>query len=151
MTSHQRIVAACLIGLGAALLLVGIVSGTLLRHIVQIIPTVLALVLVIRRPNVGAYAATPVFMFWICIVVLIWLFLLGLSGIASGHFTPIEIISTFFMAGFSLVGAIKSISLGKALGPRGRLLTFLLLAGVQVGAMWVSFLRPIANRSLGTQ
>ena len=44
-------VVGCLIGLALALLLVGLVSGTVLRHIVQIVPIMVALAVVRRRPN----------------------------------------------------------------------------------------------------
>jgi hypothetical protein len=86
-----------LIGLALALMLVGLVSGTVLRHIVQIVPIMVVLAVVRRRPDWGAEAAIPIFLFWTFIVVLIWLFLLGLSRIANGHYTPIEVISTFLM------------------------------------------------------
>jgi Flp pilus assembly protein TadB len=39
-SSAKRIVLSCLIGLALALLLVGVVSGTVLRHIVQIVPII---------------------------------------------------------------------------------------------------------------
>ncbi len=142
----RRVVVGCLIGLALALLLVGLVSGTVLRHIVQIVPIMVALAVVRRRPDWGAYAAIPIFLFWTFIVVLIWLFLLGLSRIANGHYTPIEVISTFLMMAFSLVGVVKCVQLGRPLPAVGRTLTFFLFAGMQVAAMWVSFLRPIANR-----
>ena len=79
-------------------------------------------------------------------MILIWLFLLGQSRIASGHYTPIEVISTFLMMACSLTGVVKCVQLGKRLPGAGRTLAFLLFAGMQVAAMWVSFLRPIANR-----
>ena len=89
--TEQRTVRSCFIGLAVALLLVGVVSGTVLRHLVQIVPILIGLALLARRPDWGAYAAIPIFTFWALIVVLIWLFLLGLSRIANGHYTPIEV------------------------------------------------------------
>ena len=145
-SSAQRVVRGCLIGLALALLLVGIVSGTVLRHIVQIVPIMVALGVLARRPDWGAYAALPIFGIWTFIVVLIWLFLLGLSRIANGHYTPVEVMSTFVMAACSIVGVVACLQLGRPLRAVGRLSTFLLFAGIQVAAMWVSFLRAIANR-----
>ena len=142
----RRLVVVCLTGLALALMLVGVVSGTVLRHIVQIVPIVVVLAVLRRRPEWGAYAAIPIFVFWTFIVILIWLFLLGQSRIANGHYTPIEVISTFLMMACSLVGAVKCVQSGRALPAAGRALAFLLFAGLQVAAMWVSFLRPIANR-----
>jgi hypothetical protein len=145
-SSARRVVLGCLVGLAAALLLVGIVSGTILRHIVQILPFVAAALLLKRQPAWGAWAALPIFAFWTLVVVLIWLFLLGLSRIASGHYTVIEIISTFLMAGFSAVGAVRSIRLGRSLPVTPRVLMITGFALAQFAAMWVSFLKPIANR-----
>src|SRR5262245_28147299 len=139
-------VAACLAGLALALLVVGAVSGTMLRHVVQILPILLALMLMYRRPALAAYAAIPVFVFWVGIVTLIWLFLLGLSRIANGHYTPVEILCTFVMAGCSLAGLVKAIAVGRPLSMIGRITVVVLFAVIQVGTMWISMLRPIANR-----
>jgi|SRR5687768_9448015 len=146
MTSNSRVVAACLIGLAIALLVVGVVSGTLLRHVVQILPIVLAAAIVYHRPHVGAYAAVPIFLFWSFIVVLIWLFLLGISRLANGHYTLIEIICTCFMAAFSVFGVVKAVTLGRPLQAQGRVLAFIMFALLQVAAMWVSFRPSIADR-----
>jgi hypothetical protein len=140
------VVRACLIGLALALLTVGLASGTVLRHIVQIVPIIVTLVLLARRPILGAYAALPLFIFWTLIVLLIWLFLLGLSRIANGHYTAIEVAMTFVMIGCSMVGVVKSVPLGQPLRVPGRLSIFILFAMMQVAAMWVSFLARIANR-----
>ena len=129
-----------------ALLLVGLVSGTVLRHVVQIVPIVVALGVLARRPDWGAYAALPIFGFWTLVVVLIWLFLLGVSRIANGHYTPIEVASTVVMIACSIAGLVKCLQLGRRLRAVGRLSAFLLFAVLQFSAMWVSFLRPIANR-----
>ena len=61
--SAPRAVLACLAGLAIALLLVGVVSGTLLRHVVQILPLGLTAAILTRRPAWGAYAALPIFGF----------------------------------------------------------------------------------------
>lgn len=142
----EPVVRACLIALALALLLVGVVSGTLLRHVVQIVPIAVALGVLARRPDWGAYAALPIFGFWILVVVLIWLFLLGLSRIANGHYTPIEVASTVVMIACSIVGFVKCLQLGRPLRAMGRLSVFLLFSAMQFVAMWVSFLEPIANR-----
>ena len=139
-------VSACLSGLALALLAVGVVSGTFIRHVVQILPIVMAAFVLQRRSAVGAYAALPLFVFWIAIVMLIWLFLLGLSRIANGQFTSIEILLTVVMAACCAAGIFKSVPLGRSLSAGRRAATFVLFAALQVAAMWVSFLRPIANR-----
>lgn len=55
-------------------------------------------------------------------------------------------VSTFVMVACSIVGAVKSIQLGKPLRVVERLSTSLLFAVLQFSAMWVSFLSSIANR-----
>jgi hypothetical protein len=145
MTAN-RVVQGCLIGVAGALLVVGVVSGTLLRHVVQILPMIIALIVVQRRPGFGAYAALPIFILWVLIPVLIWLFLLGLSKIANGHYTIIEIVMTVVMAACSIVGVVKSIPLGRSASIGGRAAAFVLFAALQVGAMFISFLPSIANR-----
>lgn len=144
--NHRRIVSCSLVGLAIALLLVGLVSGTVLRHVVQILPLVATAGLIARRADWGAYAALPIFVCWIVIVALIWLFLFGLSPVASGHYTVIEIVLTFFMAGFSVAGIVNALVLGKGLPPISKVAMVVLFGLLQVGAVWISFLRPIANR-----
>ena len=147
MESSARVwVVGCLIGLASALLLVGLVSGTVLRHIIQIVPIIIVLTVVRQRPDWAAYAAIPIFLFWTLVVVLIWLFLLGLSGIASGRYTPIEVMSTFLMIACSIVGVVRCVQLGRPLSALGRTSAFVLFASIQFVVMWISFLGPIANR-----
>lgn len=146
MTGEQRQVFAALLVLAVALLFVGTVSGTVLRHVVQIIPAIVALILVVRTPSWGAYAALPLFAFWLVIVILIWLFLLGLSRIANGHYTVAEVIATMVMASASVHGTRRAVSVGKQLAWVPRAVTIVAFGMFQLAAMWVSFLRPIATR-----
>jgi hypothetical protein len=139
-------VTVCLIGLASALLLVGALSGTLVRHLVQILPILLVLALLHGRPSWGAYAALSIFIFWTGIVILIWLFLLGFSRVANGQYTAPEIVLTFVMAGCSISGVLRSVPLGRTVPVLGRIAVFILFAVLQVAAMWASSLRPIANR-----
>ena len=144
--SPPRVVLSCLAGLGIALLLVGVVSGTLLRHVVQIVPLVLVGGLLTRRPALGAYAALPLFGFWLFVVTMIWLFLLGISGFASGTYSPTEILLTVVMASCSTVGAIQCVAVGRPLRASARVLAVVLFLIIQVAAMYVSFQPSIANR-----
>ena len=139
-------VIGCMAGLVAALIVVGVVSGTVLRHMVQIVPALAALVLVSRRPAIGAYAALPIFMFWILIVILIWLFLAGLSRIANGHYTIVEIISTVVMAVCCVQGVARAAPLGRPAPIAARLVTLIAFALLQVAAMWISLTPSIAAR-----
>jgi len=144
--SNERVVLSSLVGLGLALLVVGVVSGTLLRHVIQIVPIIAAIPLFRGRADYLAYAALPLFAFWLLIVALIWLFLLGVSRIANGHYTGTEIAMTVVMAGCSLVGGVKSITLGKPMRPLVRVFTFVLFAVLQVASMMLSLREPFAHR-----
>ena len=70
---QERIVAACLAGVAGSLLMVGMVSGTFIRHVIQIVPALVALAAVTNRRAWGPLMATPIFVWWLFIVVLIWL------------------------------------------------------------------------------
>lgn len=135
----------CLVGLAAALTVVGLDSGTELRHGIQIVPILAALAISLRRPAWGAYAAIPIFAIWLFIVVMIWAFVLGISRVVTGHFDAVELTCTVVMAGFSVVGIVKGASLGRPF--RLRLVAvFLLFAALQVIALKISFLPAISQR-----
>jgi hypothetical protein len=107
----RRIVSLCLATLILALLLVGVVSHTFVRHIVQVIPPAAALVLVARGSAHGPSAAAPIFTFWFGVMVNIWMFLLGIARMFTGTFTLIEIVLTIAMAiacGFGFVAVARS-------------------------------------------
>ena len=95
MTSRTGwIIPACLIGIILSLLVVGVVSSTLLRHLVQIAPLVLALIVAAGSSTRASSVSRPLFVFWFVIMLLIWLYLLGIAKIISGHFTSAEILCT---------------------------------------------------------
>lgn len=140
MTGGTKPIVGALVGLIVSLLLVGYVSGTLIRHLIQITPAVLALVLVIRRVQWAEYAALSVLVFWFLLVIAIWLFLLGIASIVSGTFAPVEIVLTLTIGACSLWGIVGVLRARRA-GIVARVTAFLLFAALQIGALWVS-LRP---------
>jgi hypothetical protein len=146
MPTAHRTVVACLIGISLSLLVVGVVSDTLIRHVIQITPLVLAAALLARGQAWAAYGAMPLFVLWLAIPVLIWLFLLGLSRIASGRFTPIEVVMTFVMAGLSVFGLVVAPRAGRNAGVLARVAAFAAFALLQVVAMMVSFTDAVKNR-----
>ena len=128
--SDARVVAGCLAGVILSLLLVGIVSGTLARHVVQVIPALFALWLVLQRPAIGAYAAIPIFVFWALIMAIIWLYLLGLSDITEGSFSAVEVVLTVVIALFSVWGTERSLHIEREtslIGLSGIAILFLVL------------------------
>ena len=67
----------------ASLALVGVVSHTVLRHVIQVTPLGVALLLLVARSKVGVPAAAPLFAFWLLLMIAIWLFLTGIARIAQ--------------------------------------------------------------------
>jgi hypothetical protein len=146
MSRDQKIIAGCLGSVALSLFLVGIVSGTLIRHVIQILPVVLALIVVKRQSAWGVYAALPIFIFWIFIMMLIWLFLLGIARIVTGHFTIVEIILTILIGLSGIWGIVTVIRYRpNAQFVRG-VLVFVLFTVLQIIAMWISFKRPFVTR-----
>ncbi len=100
-------VAICLAGIAVALVLVGAVSDTIPRHLVQIVPLVLGAGLVLGRNPSASYAAVGLCAFWAVLMGLIWLYLLGLSGVVSGTYSAVEIALTVVIAVFSVLGILR--------------------------------------------
>jgi len=137
------LVAASLAVVSVALLAVGVVSHTLLRHIIQIAPVIVALGLVAGRSAWGVSAAAPVLSFWLIIMGAIWLFLLGLARIVGGTFTPVEVTLTLVIGAASVLGLVSASRRGDTLGLLPRLGTIATFAVLQFGALWVS-MQPFA-------
>jgi len=142
----SRITALCAAAIIAALYVVGLVSGTLLRHVVQTAPLWLAVVLGWRRSVAARWIALPIFLFWLAIVVLIWLFLLHWARVVSGHFSPAEIAMTIVMGIASTLGLTQAVRERSSLSAMTA--AALVLAGVilQAAAFRISLLPGIANR-----
>jgi len=135
---EKRLIAIALAGVTVALLCVGVVSHTVIRHLVQVTPPVCALLIVIRRPSLGAAAAIPVLTFWLGLMFLIWLFLLDVIRLISGRFTATEIALTIVIAsmcGLGLLGVTRS---RLSLGMTGRLGIAGLFSCLQAGALVLS-------------
>lgn len=143
--NHTRI-AAGLLGVILGLLLVGLVSHTPLRHLIQVSPAVLALVLVNRQVTWARFAAMPILAFWLLIMLGIWLFLLGVADVITGTYSPMEIGLTIIIGLSCLVGLVAA-GRSSVSGPRGSgVVAFLGFTILQVGAMSVG-LRPAFSRS----
>jgi len=138
MWNASRIIAVALASVILGLLAVGIVRGTLLRHVIQIVPAALALGLAVRRVSGAAYAALAVFAFWLLIMVAIWLFLLNLARITTGHFTPTEVALTFLIGASCLFGLSQTFRAEPAVRWFKRAAWAVAFAALQIGAMWAS-------------
>jgi hypothetical protein len=140
------VVTLCLAAVMVALLVVGLVSDTVLRHVAQVAPFPLALALLWQRSEWGVAAAAPLFAFWLLVMGAIWLFLFGLARIVSGTFTPIEIAFTLVIAGAAVWGLLASYQRGTAAPMALRVVAIASFALLQLGALWLSTRPFIAGR-----
>jgi hypothetical protein len=116
MPQSARVVTVCLMVVALGLLAVGVVSQTLFRHAVQVIPVLVALLGVSQRMAWGRPAAFGAFALCFLIMLLIWLFLLGIARIVTGHYTPAEIALTILIAAASVSGFFAALRLPRATG-----------------------------------
>ena len=134
----RRLISIALAGLTIALLSVGVVSHTLIRRLVQVTPPVVALVVVARRPSLGTAAAIPLFTFWLGLMIVIWLFLLDVVRLISGHFTTTEIALTIVIALMCSLGLLSAARSSSSLGTATHVGIATLFACLQAGALVLS-------------
>jgi hypothetical protein len=146
MEASARTVGFCCAAIIAALYVVGLVSGTELRHAVQTAPIWIGVALGLRRSAFARWFALPFFLFWLLVAVLIWLFLLGIARIVSGHFTPTEVAMTIVMAVASVIGIVSALTSRKRTGALAAIGLFVVGAALQFVAFRISVLPGIANR-----
>jgi hypothetical protein len=145
MRSGNRVLLACGLAVIAALLVVGLVSREIVRHALQTAPVWAVVVLAWRGSRLTRWAAVPVFAFWLFVMAMIWLFLLGIARIASGHYSPTEIAMTLVVGLACLAGLAAALRApGRASWPAA-VGVLALTAVLQVGAMAISFRPPIAH------
>ncbi len=145
MLRSNRAIAWSAIVVVAALLVVGVVSREIVRHVLQTAPVWIAVTLAWRGGRLAKWAAVPVFVFWFVIMALIWLFLLGIARIASGTYSPTEIAMTVVVGLACLVGLVAC-ARNRARTPLGPSLAVLVAVGaLQVSAMVVSLRAPISG------
>jgi hypothetical protein len=122
-----------------AILCVGVVSRTVVRHIVQAIPPVVALILVAAQSRLAPSAAAPILTFWLGVMINIWLFVLGIARIFSGTFSGVEIALTIIIALASGLGILSIVRWGTRLGPAPRVAIATVFGVAQFAAMVASF------------
>ena len=141
------VVAGCSLAIIAALVLgVGIGSHLVLRHVVQTLPLWVAVTLGLRRSRAAGWAGLPVFLFWLLLMAVIWLYLLGVSNLLSGHFTGLEIAMTVMVGTASGVGIVAFFRLKSHLSGWVLASIFIVLMAVQLVCFRLSFLPAIAHR-----
>ena len=140
---NSRQVVGLLGVVAGALLLVGVVSGTQLRHVIQVTPLLLAMGLGFRFPAWADTMAGPLFAFWLVIVTAIWLYLLGVARLVTGRFSPAEIALTILIGAASVAGLWRIAGgdwRGRVVPHVGTVIGFALL---QLAAMIASAVIPV--------
>lgn len=94
---------ACLVSF-AALLIIGVASHEVVRHVMQGLPIAGAGALTLLNARAAKWVALATLLFWVGIAVVVWLFLLHIANIASGTYSPAEIAMTFVIAASGLYG-----------------------------------------------
>ena len=138
--------AGCCLAVILALYTVGLVTGLILRHLVQTAPLWIGMILGFRKIEIAKWVVMPFFAFWFCIMTLIWLFLLGWAHIVSGHFSPIEIAMTLIVGVASMVGFVIGLRTRTTTNALAAVAVFLLSFAVQAAAFVASFRPSIAHR-----
>jgi len=145
----QRPVAIALCGLVVILALVvgvGLASNLVVRHIVQTLPLWFGVALGFRRARATGWVALPFFLFWLALMVIIWLYLLGIVRIISGHFSPVEIAMTIIVGAASLTGIVMFVGFRSLFSPAKAATAFVAMALLQWACFRISFLPAIAHR-----
>src|SRR5437762_3953950 len=94
----------CLLIIVALVVGVGLAAGLVLRHVVQTLPLWIGVLAGARRSRAVGWIGLPMFLFWLALMSLIWLYLLGIARVISGHFSPIEIAMTILVGAAGIVG-----------------------------------------------
>jgi len=128
-----------LAGLATSLLIVGLLSGTVTRHVVQIIPAVLILAALRSGGRWPLHAALPVCTLWLLLMMMIWVTLAGVANPAPGTYSTGERVLTVTIAGSAILGGAASIKAGAGVRIVERIAAWALFAILQVAALWASF------------
>jgi hypothetical protein len=121
-----------------ALVTVGFVSGTVLPHLVQILPLLAGLALCWLAPASSVAVVRGLLAFWLATMAGIWLFLLGVSRFLTGHFSAAEIVLTLVIGAAASVGLMAARSSSRPLTVASAA-TVIVAAGVQAFALWLSY------------
>jgi hypothetical protein len=140
-----KLVAFCLAGVLISLLLVGAVSGTFVRHVIQVIPIALALMIAWHDWRLAAFCALPIFAVWAFLMLMIWLYLAGVQTFFSGTFSTTEVLLTVVIGGLSIVGFVAAASSSRV-KPVRALAAIAVFGVMQFAALVVSFLPSFVNR-----
>ena len=137
MTTKLRIVSVCLLGVAATLIALGVVSGTLARSVIQVVPALLALAAVFTGYRWSSSATIPIFTFWI-IMVVNSVVRVRMQKLTVGSSPALEMALAILAGVFSICGLIASIGVVTGPGRIGRLLAAVLWFMLQIAALFAS-------------
>ena len=120
-----------LFGIALSLFIVGVISDTIARHLLQIVPLLLATARVVGGSYAAGYVAAGTCLFWIIVMLLTWIDLLGVSDAASGTYTTAEIVLTFVIAIFAVMVIFRTVTLKSAMPGVGRAIMITIGFGFQ--------------------
>jgi hypothetical protein len=144
--SHgSRLLLYCCLLMILCLYVVGFESHGILRHVVQTAPLWLVVVLAKRESPWTKWTALPCFIFWLVLMTLIWLFLLGWAKVLSGTFTPVEIAMATTVGLCSMVGIVLALRSRTHVHPIKAFAVFVSTAVFQFLVLRISFLPSIAH------
>ena len=141
------VIAVCGLAIILALVAgVGGVTGLVLRHLIQTAPLWVAVGCGLGRVRVTGWIALPSFLFWLALMIMIWLYLLGVARFVSGHFSPVEIAMTIVVGIASLIGIVSFWRSKSHLRPWSAIVLFVLFAAAQWGCFLLSITPRFATR-----
>jgi cation transport ATPase len=145
--TEPMVIASCSLAVVLALVAgVGGATGLVWRHVIQTFPFWFAIGLGFRRSSVTGWIAVPCFLFWLVLMTFIWLYLLGVARIVSGHFAPIEIVMTIIVGIACLIGIVSFVRFKSRVRPWAAIVLFVLFAAGQWGCFLLSVTPRFANR-----
>jgi len=145
MDNRIRTLGICALILILSLYVVGIVSHGIIRHFVQTAPVWPVVWLGFRRSPWTKWAALSPLVLWLSLMINIWLLLLGLPHLLSGTFAPIEIAMTITIGVAAVVGIATALRVRTVVPWVSAVGALLLLACLQLFALWVSFQRGVSH------
>ena len=145
MEDQNRTLGICALILIVSLYVVGFVSHGIIRHTVQTAPLWPAVWLGFRRSPWTKWTVLSQLVLWLLLMINIWLLLLGLPHLLSGTFKPIEIAMTVTVGAAAVVGIATALRVRTAVPWISAAGTLLLMVGVQLFALWVSFQRGVSR------
>jgi len=146
MPNASKWIAYCSLAILVALYVIGAASNGSLRHAVQTLPLWFPIVLGFRQRELAKWSALPCFIFWLSIMVLIWLFLLGWVRVVSGHFAPIEVAMTLLIGVACVTGIVLSLRWRTEVRSFAAFGVGVVLGILQLLAFRISFIPHIATR-----